>query len=58
MSLRLNRIKDGQSATYYLSITYMIIGSTTKFCTLQANGSGNAEIIFNICQKLKLLKKN
>jgi hypothetical protein len=46
MSLRFKIIKDGKSAAIYLNILYMIYGSTTKFCTLQADGSGNTEIIF------------
>lgn len=36
----------------------MVIGSTTIISTLQADGSGNTEIIFKIWQKSKLLKKN
>lgn len=34
----------------------MIVGSTTKFCTLQADGSGNTEIILNMA-KIKITKE-
>lgn len=34
----------------------MVIGSTTIISTLQADGSGNAEIIFNMA-KIKITKE-